>query len=286
MAHLSEPSSTTEAPSVSGVELPAVIVAAAPLPNTGLSVASFSTVESARRFWSRSRPAERRDLVVEEAPLVRRREPLVRRGRELVLLLPADLPLQRGQGGVLPHRQAGARLAVLRDVEPDVARTDLRQGREAAPGVARRVDLHQLAAQLVADRDRRVGRGVGAARDAVLDLAESDLVGDLDDRLETGAARLLEVDRGGLGREPGAEHRLAGQVEVAGVLEHGAGHDLAHPLALEVEPARQAVERSREHLLVGGVAVDGVGAGEGDAVAAEDGHPTGLRVHGPIITRE
>ena len=41
--------STAEAPSESGVELPAVIVPSGP-PNTGLSLASFSTVLSGRRF--------------------------------------------------------------------------------------------------------------------------------------------------------------------------------------------------------------------------------------------
>ncbi len=41
---------------MSGVEFAAVMVAASPLPKTGLSLASFSTEESARRFWSRSRP--------------------------------------------------------------------------------------------------------------------------------------------------------------------------------------------------------------------------------------
>ena len=54
-AHSSELSSTTAAPSVSGVELPAVIVPCSP-PKTGLSLASFSAVESARRFWSRVTP--------------------------------------------------------------------------------------------------------------------------------------------------------------------------------------------------------------------------------------
>jgi hypothetical protein len=37
------------------VELPAVIVPLSP-PNTGFSVASFSTEVSGRRFWSRVRP--------------------------------------------------------------------------------------------------------------------------------------------------------------------------------------------------------------------------------------
>ena len=39
-------------------------------------------------------------------------EPLVGGGGQLVLLLAADLPLERGERGVLPHRQAGARLGV------------------------------------------------------------------------------------------------------------------------------------------------------------------------------
>src|ERR1041384_3080600 len=47
-AHSSLASSTTEAPSLSGVELPAVMVPSAP-PNTGLSLASFSVLESRRR---------------------------------------------------------------------------------------------------------------------------------------------------------------------------------------------------------------------------------------------
>ncbi len=50
-------SSATEAPSVSGVELPAVMVASPALtPNTGRSFANFSTEESARRLLSRYSP--------------------------------------------------------------------------------------------------------------------------------------------------------------------------------------------------------------------------------------
>ena len=54
-AHSSLASSTAEAPSLSGVELAAVIVPSSP-PKTGPSLASFSGEESGRRFWSRSRP--------------------------------------------------------------------------------------------------------------------------------------------------------------------------------------------------------------------------------------
>ena len=49
-----EPRSTVEAPSVSGVELPAVMVASSPVPKTGRSLASWSTEVSGRRVASRS----------------------------------------------------------------------------------------------------------------------------------------------------------------------------------------------------------------------------------------
>ena len=57
-AHSSEEMSTADAPSVSGVELPAVMVGSAsrPRPKTGLSLPSFSAVESARRLVSRVTP--------------------------------------------------------------------------------------------------------------------------------------------------------------------------------------------------------------------------------------
>ena len=47
---------TADAPSVSGVELPAVMVAPSPLPNTGLRADSFSAVESGRRLLSLETP--------------------------------------------------------------------------------------------------------------------------------------------------------------------------------------------------------------------------------------
>ena len=188
---------------------------------------------------------ERRELVVEEPGVVRRGEVLVGGRGQRVLVGPRDLPLQRRQRGVLPHRQTRPRLGVLRDRQPDVPGPDLRQGGQLAHGVAGGVDLHQLLAQLVADGDGSVGGRVGAAGDADVDLAERDLVGDLDGRLEAGAAGLLDVGGGRLGREPGAEHALAGEVEVAGVLEHRTGHDLAQSLTLESESERRGRRGSR-----------------------------------------
>src|SRR6478735_3755452 len=230
--------------------------------------------------------AERGDEVVVEALLVGAREVVVGAGGQLVLRLAGDSPLQRRERGVLAHRELRAGLAVLRDVEADVAGADRAERPEPARGVLGGVDLHQLAAQLVADRDRRVGGGVGAAGDARVDDPERDLVGHLDRRLQAGAAGLLDVGGGGLGGEPGAEHALAGEVEVARVLEHRAGHDLAEPLAAQLEPVDEAVDGSGQHLLVGDAGVDGVGPGERDAVAADDGDRAGGGLHVPILAGE
>ena len=87
--------------------------------------------------------------------------------------------------------------------------------------------LHQHLAQVLVEADRRVGGGVGAAGDADVDLPERDLVGHEHRGLEAGVAGLLDVVGRGGGGERGAEHGLAGEVEVARVLEHGAGDDLA-----------------------------------------------------------
>ena len=146
---------------------------------------------------------------------------------------------------------------------------------QAPAGRFRPVGVEQHLAQVLVEADRRVGSGVGAAGDAGVDLAEGDLVGDQDRRLQPGAAGLLDVVGGRLGGEPRAEHALAGQVAVARVLEHGAAGDLAERLAAEREALDQPVERGGEHVLVGGARVDGVRAREWDSVAADDGDPTG-----------
>ncbi len=170
--------------------------------------------------------AERGDEVVEEPGVPRGREVLVARERELVLRLARDAPAGRRDGLVLAHRQAGARLVGRGREGREVGGADLRERLDALAeglGVAR---LEQGPAQTLAHGDRGVGHGVGAARDARLDLAETDLVRDGDGRLEPGRARLLEVVGGGLRGERRPEHGLAHEVEVTGVLEHGAADDL------------------------------------------------------------
>jgi hypothetical protein len=171
---------------------------------------------------------------------------------------------------MLPHRHAGARLGVARDLRHDLARPQVPEQLHASQPL-RPVGLEQHAPQVLVDGDRRVARGVDAAGDAPGDLAERDLAGDGQRRLKAGVAGHLEVvGRGGV-VERAAQDALAGEVEVAAVLEHGAGHDLAGALAGEPEARDEPVQRRGEHVLVGGVGVRAVRAGERDPVAPEDG---------------
>jgi hypothetical protein len=58
------------------------------------------------------------------------------------------------------------------------------------------------------------------------------------------------------------------------VLEDRTGHDLTQPFAGELEAVDEPIDRGGEHLLVGRVDVAGVGPGERNPVATEDGDAT------------
>ncbi len=171
--------------------------------------------------------------VIHEAAVVSGRQVLVARRGKLVLLLALEAPLLRHERGVLAHRKAGARLGVAREVGDDLARADLRERLDAVGRRTGGVRLEQDLAQVVVERDRRVRGGVGAAGDRRVGLAQRDLVGDQDRRLQAGAARLPDVEGRGLGRELGSQDGLARQVDVARVLQDGARGYLAQALALE-----------------------------------------------------
>ena len=225
-----------------------------------------------------------REEIVEEAAVVGRRELVVRRQRERVLRLPLDAPALRGDRGVLAHGQPGAWLGVARHIGPErLVGTDLRQRPEPVGDGPRRVELEQGAAEVLVELERGVGGRVNAAGDARLDLPESDLVGDEDRRLQAGAARLLDVVRRGVRVEARAEHGLAGQVEVAGVLEHRAGDDVAEPHAGQTEPRDQPVQGRGEHVLVGCLRVAAVGPREGDPIAADDRGPSSRHARLPML---
>ena len=97
----------------------------------------------------------------------------------------------------------------------------------AVGGALRAVEAQQLAPQPLRHDDGGVGGGVRAPGDSRLHLAEGDLVGDEHRRLQAGTARLGDVVGRGRRRQARPQHRLTGEVEVAAVLDDGAGDDLA-----------------------------------------------------------
>ncbi len=140
----------------------------------------------------------------------------------------------------------------------------------ASSRISRRSSLSEIGASEVVSEPPAIA-GVG--------LAEGDLVRDQDRRLEAGAARLADVVGRRLRRELRAEDRLARQVDVARVLEHGAGGDLAEALALEPVLRGDAVDDRRQHVLVRRLRVLRVRARERNAVSPEDVRRTCLVVH-------
>ena len=198
---------------------------------------------------------------------------------QLVLLGATDPPFARHERGVLAHRQSRAGLGVARDLGHQLLGSQAGERPEPPGDRARPAHVQERSSQVLVQRQRRVGRGVDAAGDADLDLPQRDLVGDQDRRLQTGPAGLLDVVGRGLGRQARAEHRLTSEVEVAAVLQDRARDDLADGLTLQPEPLGQRVERRRQHVLVGGLGVRAVLAGERDPAPPEDGNPADALSH-------
>ena len=95
-------SSTADAPSVSGVELPAVIVASpSETPNTGFEGGELLRRRVRAQVLVAGQATVRRDEVVEEAAVVGRTHLLVAGRGQCVLVLALDAELLRGDRGVL-----------------------------------------------------------------------------------------------------------------------------------------------------------------------------------------
>ena len=221
--------------------------------------------------------AVRGEQVIEEAGVVGGGEVAVAVEGQLVLGLAGDLPLGRGERLVLAHGQAGARLARVRGIRGEVLGPEPAEDLEPLRQRLGAVEVQEHLAQALADGDGGVRGGVHAAGDGRVDLAELDLVGQAEDGFQPGGAGLLQVVGRGLGGQRGAQHGFAGEVEVPGVLEHGAGGDFADALVLQPEPGDQPVQGGGQHVLVGGLGVGAAGPGEGNAVAAHDHRLAELR---------
>ena len=220
----------------------------------------------------------RGDEVLEEALVVCLGQLLVGLGCQLVLLLAGQAELAGGDGRVVSHGKTGAGLTVVRLLRGQLGGADLADQLQAVGGGLRVVQLDQGLAQLIVNSQRCVGGGVHAAADAGLDAAQGDCVCNLHQGSQASTAGHLQVEGRGGGGQCGAEDGLAGQVEVAGVLQHGAGGDLAQLLALQAVACDQAIDGGGQHVLVRRVRVLLVGTGERDAVAAEDGDLAGCSV--------
>src|SRR3546814_8318929 len=97
------------------------------------------------------------------------------------------------------HKTANEMLSS--DWSSDVCSSDLHRRPELCQccqtlaGSLGAVHFEQDLAQLVADCDRRIGRRIDAATNTGFDLAEGDLVGDIDRPLQAGTAGHLQIDR-------------------------------------------------------------------------------------------
>ena len=206
------------------------------VPKTGLSEPSFSRLVSGRRFASRVSP----------------RYGVIRSSKKPLSYAAARRWCERSASSSWDRRSICQRTAVRAAWSPmdrPVRGSALRgisglngwSGRSFAATLSRspsvRAELSLSSVRRISSltRERRVGGGVDAAGDAHVELTEGDLVGDQDRRLQAGAAGLLDVVRRGVRVEPGAEDHLAGEVEVAGVLEHRAGRP---PRRRAARPAR------------------------------------------------
>ena len=190
--------------------------------------------------------------------------------RQLILFVARDVPGLRHQLAVLAHGQTGARFAVAWEFGDQVPWAQLQKGFQFVGRGLGAVGLQQNLAQAFIDADRRIGRGVDAASNAAIDLAQGNFVRHQQRRFQPGAACLLNViGRGGRG-QPRAEHAFARQVEIPRMLEHRPRRHFAHAQAMQVEAFDQAFERCREHRLVTGGGIWPVGAGERNPVTADN----------------
>ena len=227
---------------------------------------------------------ERRHEVVEEAALVRGGEiPVARRG-EVVLGLAGDAPALRGLGHVLAHGQTRARLHIARHLRHDVPWPQPGQGLDPLARGGGAVQAQERLAQALAHGDGRVGRRVGPP-------ATPESIWPTAILLATRIVASRPVPQACCTSNAGVradrlDPRTASRVRLKSRL----------CLSTARRPPPRAVpprDRSgppgprgrRQQVLVGGVGIAAVGAGERQPVAADDGRGagTGGLGHGGLL---
>jgi hypothetical protein len=208
--------------------------------------------------------------------------------RELILLGARDLPSLRHLLAALAHRQTGVRLRDRRQLRLEMTRPQSEPRRQPRPERFGARAAQQDAAIRVRVDHRHVAGRVDAGSDAGIDLSHRDLQADDDRCIQARATRALQIERGRLARETAVEHALARQAEVARMLEHRAGADVAERRAFQSIAFDQRSERRRQHFLVARFGVRAHRACEGDAHAADDGDPAHCRSdeHDGLAVRE
>ena len=205
--------------------------------------------------------------------------------RERILIGARNLPGLGHLFAVLAHRKPGARLEHAGHDRLEVPRTQTEERLDAPPGAASTKRAQQQLLVLARIDDGRIADRVEPAGDAGVHLAERDFHRHGNRGVESGAAGALHVDAGSLRIEAGRQHALAHQVEVLGVLEHGAAGDIAEALAREAVFGDQRLQYRGVHVLVADARIGAVAARERNAHAADHGDATniGSDQHGQLL---
>ena len=176
----------------------------------------------------------------------------------------------------LPHGEAGRIFRHSGRHRQQILDAQLTQNIEALLQIARLVEIHQGAGQLLAHPDGQHGRGVSAAGDGDVYGTGHDGFGDVGHRLKTGGAGAGDAIGIGIDAHAGTEHDLAGNVGGFRHLNHLTKHQLVDKLGIEIGTGKhlahhQFAEIDCRHAMKGGGLL-----GKGGTQPRHDGNPFAL----------
>ncbi len=204
---------------------------------------------------------------------------LVAEVSQLVLRVAGNSPFLGRNLRMPAHRQASARLCILRNQGCQVTGTQAQQLLQALAGGLGTVDLKQYFTKTFVNGYRRVRGCVAAAGNATLNLAQRNFVRYHIDRGKPRAASLLNVHARRCRVQTGTQYGLANQVKVAGVFHNGTTGHFAYPLAGKPIALHQPFNRGGEHVLIAGAKQSRIRTSERDAIAANNGNPANCCAH-------